>query len=57
MEPIENMNKLVKERLSMKCVVCKTRKPRLAFSAHTGIAQFDAPYVRNASWHANGSKN
>ena len=25
MEPIENMNKLVKERLSMKCVVCKTR--------------------------------
>jgi hypothetical protein len=25
MEPIENMNKLVKERLSMNCVVCKTR--------------------------------
>jgi hypothetical protein len=25
MEPVENMNKLVKERLSMNCVVCKTR--------------------------------
>jgi hypothetical protein len=45
MEPVENMNKLVKERLSMNCVVCKTR--------NQGASR--ASNVCGADRHANGS--
>ena len=53
MEPVENMNKLVKERLSMNCVVCKTQTK--AFIQARRELRFPCIPVCDADRHANGS--